>query len=56
MLQKETVPRETFKLLTELMKGNYNWKAIENRLKQMILQKDKIFEEKPTLEISRRRR
>lgn len=40
----------------ELMKGNYNWKAIENRLKQMILQKDKIFEEKPTLEISRGRR
>lgn len=38
----------------ELMKGNYNWKAIENRLKQMILQKDKIFEEKPTLEINRR--
>lgn len=37
----------------ELMKGNYNWKAIENRLKQMILQKDKIFETNPELEIKR---
>lgn len=37
----------------ELMKGNYNWKAIENRLNQMILQKDKIFETNPELEIKR---
>lgn len=36
-----------------LMKGNYNWKAIENRLNQMILQKDKIFETNPELEIKR---
>lgn len=28
MLQKETVSRETFELLTEMMKGNYNWNAI----------------------------
>lgn len=39
----------------ELINGNYKWKAIENRLRQMTEEKGKFFEEEPNFEEQKKR-
>ncbi|MGV4529313.1 nucleotidyl transferase AbiEii/AbiGii toxin family protein [Ornithobacterium rhinotracheale] len=39
----------------ELMQGNYKWKAIENRLYQMVRDKDRVFNLEPNIETTKNR-